>query len=812
MRRLAAAGAALAVLAGLVGGLAQLRVDTGTEQFLPSGAASVAATADEARAFGGDPIVVLARSAQPESDPRRSARPGPALLTDPDQLLRLLRLEGDLARTPDVAAVYGPATVLNQVVGAARGLLAQVAGRRDGARQAAQVQATQAGADPADAAAAGQAAAEAVDARYAPLVVAALPAGVPTLRNPAFVRAAILDPDGSPKPRWRFVVPAPDAVAVLVRPREGLDQAGTARLVDGVRSQVAAAGLETTSTTVAGVPVVTSGLATAVVRDLPLLAGLVALVVAVRFWLVPAVRRRGRATPAADRSPVADSTAARPEPPPGSDHGRGDRWRAVLWPLAVAALGASVTPAVAGWLGVPLSFGAIALLPALLGVGTSFLLYLASARDRRPMVVMGLAAAAGFAALAVSPLPFVRQLGLVLGLGVGLTVGAGLALRRYAPAGSEDLPATAAGGAEPPPRPRPVGVRLAAAALVVVAGLGWAALAGLGVTANPLDLARGTPQLDDARAADRVLGSSGEITVVLRGPDVLSPPALAWSRTVSRQLLAAHGDQLRPVISLPDQLGFLGDAPTAAQIRDAAALLPDYLRSAVVTSDDHTSLVTVGLSLDQELRTQADLVRAIRAGLPPVPPGYTAELAGLPVAAADGYATISAERYPATLAGIAAVGLVLGLGLRRRREALRAVAAAVLATGWGYALMWVTGIRPTVLTLALGALVAVSAAEFVVLLRLPGTGDARRHRRSVAVAAATAAVGYAALAASRLWVLRDFGLVLTGSVALAYLAALLVTAPAVAGVIPRRRRRPAGGGGAPHAVATTDRDRTEVPA
>jgi uncharacterized protein len=775
MSRLAAGLAALAVLAGLVGGLAQLRVDTGTEQFLPSGAPSVAATADTARAFGGDPIVVLARSAQPAG-----------LLTDPGQLMRLLRLEGDLARTPDVAAVYGPATVLNQVVGAARGLLAQVAGRRDGARQAAQDQATRAGATPADAAAAGQAAVEAVDARYAPLVVSALPAGVPTLRNPDFVRTAVFDPDGTPKPRWRFVVPAPDAVAVLVRPREGLDQAGTAALVDGVREQVAAAGLTTSSVTVAGVPVVTSGLATAVERDLPLLAGLVALVVAARFWLVPALG--GSAGPG------------------GTPLRR--RARAVAWPLAVAALGASTTPAVAGWLGIPLSFGAVALLPALLGVGTSFLLYLSSARDRRPVVVMGLAAAAGFAALAVSPLPFVRQLGLVLGLGVALTVVSGIALRRVAPATPDVAQPDTGPGAAPVARPRPW--RAVAAALVVVAGLGWVALAGLGVTANPLDLARGVPELDDARAADRVLGSSGELTVVLHGPDVLSPAALAWSRTVSRQLLADHGDQLRPVISLPDQLGFLGDAPTAAQIRDAAALLPDYLRSAVVTSDSHTSLVTVGISLDQELGAQADLVRAIRAGLPPTPPGYAAELAGLPVAAADGYRTLSAERYPATLAGIVAAGLVLALGLRRRGDALRAVVAAVLATGWGYALMWVTGTQPTTLTLALGALVAVSAAEFVVLLRLTGAGDARRHRRSVAVAAATAAAGYAALAASRLWVLRDFGLVLTGSVVLAYLAALLVTAPALTGLLPRGRPRPASS--TDTTDIATDRDRTEVPA
>src|SRR5581483_1259705 len=124
--------------------------------------------------------------------------------------------------------------------------------------------------------------------------------------------------------------------------------------------------------------------------------------------------------------------------------------------------------------------------------------------------------------------------------------------------------------------------------------------------------------------------------------------------------------------------------------------------------------------------------------------------------------------------GIAAAGIVLLFGLRRRAIAARAVLAAALATGWGLAGAWVLGISLSPLSVALGSLTTATACEFTVLLSYASVTGAARLRRTVAVAALAASLGYLALTVSKLSVISDFGLLLAGTVGLSLLAAHLV--------------------------------------
>jgi uncharacterized protein len=740
-------GAALAALvlllgAGLVGGLLRVRVDTGTESFLPADDPTLAAVEQRARDFGGDPVIVLLRYGAP----RR-------FLTDHDQLMRLLRTEGQLARLPDVATVYGPATVLNQLAGAAQGFLAEIAGTRDGLRAAAEQAAQRDGKTPDQARAAGTAAVAQFDLRYAPLVVRGLPVGLPTLRNPRFGEAVIFGPDGQAKPEWRFIVPAPDTVAVLVRPRQDLDQAGTQRLLAAVRATLSDAGLATTSVTISGVPAVTAALAGEVTREAPLLGGLVAVVVLARFLLLPSAGRTSGSGTASSR------------------WGRRALARRVR-PLLATLLGGAATLAVLGWVGRPLSLAAALLLPLLLGVGSSFPLYLATVPNRRRVVVMSLASAAAFAALALSPLPFVRDLGLALAAGLLITVAFGWLLGAR-PDGSNSGPLPAATAGSPGVSTRRV-VRLTALLVAVaLAVLGWAVLPRLGVRANPMDLASGLPAIRDARTVESVLGASGEIGIELRGPDVTSPAALDWARAAHESLRARHGDQLRPVVSQASLLGFLGADPTPEQVGAALRLLPSYLSSSVIRPDHQAAVLVYGVAV-QDLGAQRRMLAEVRAALPIPPPGYRGEVVGLPVAAARGYQLLLHDRYLANLAGIAVVGLVLVAGLRRRRDAARSVLAALAATGWGLALLWLLGVGLNPLTMALGALVSVTGCEFVVLLTEASRRGARWLNRVTGYACLTSVLGYLVLMASRLSLVREFALVVAAGVALSYLAAWLV--------------------------------------
>lgn len=738
-RRVGVAAAVVLLVALLGGGLAQVRVDTGIASFLPADDPAYEAVEDKARSFGGDPIVVLLEGQASQE-----------LLLKQHNLERLLGLEGQLSRLPDVAEVYGPATVLNQTAKAAQNLLARISGSRDALRNLAEERANEAGASAAKAKAAGEAAVAKFDRRYGSLLVRGLPAGLPTLRNPQFATTVLYNQQREPKPQWRYVLPNADTVAVLVRPRESLDQAAAARLTDAVRATVEKSQLKPEQVTVTGVPVVTSALTERAQRELPVLGGIAVLAVGLIFFLVPWTRRR----------------------------------RARLRPLAATLVGTALTAAAFGWLGHPLSLGVVAFLPILLGIGSDFPLYLSRPGRRRRAVVAALAAAAGFASLALSPLPFVRELGLAVAAGILLTAGAALGMRLlFGPvAAAEEQPRPGIRGVSGTPMWRRITVLAVA---LGVAGLGWAALPRLDIEARPDQLAQGLPELKAAEHAQDVLGSAGEVSIVLRGDNVLRPGALAWTQRAEETVVRQHGDQLHPILTMPGLLTFLGENPTVDQIKAGVGLLPPYLTSAVVRPDHQVALMTFGVEL-RDLEEQRAVFADVRKALPAPPDGLEAELVGLPVAAVHGLDVVSGGRSLINMVGILAAGLVLVVGLQRRRDAARAVLTILLATGWVLALAWsVTGsLNP--LTVAIGSLTTATGCEFAVML----ARSRRRHWRwrDVGTAALAGSAGYLVLGLSGVAVLREFGLLLAASVALSYLAALTVL-----WVFPAARRPPDAG-------------------
>jgi hypothetical protein len=717
--------AVLALLAGL--GLARLKADTTVASFLPSNDPALVSMQDAARFFGGDPVVILAESAQPKS------------LLNADQLPQLLALESTLAKLPNVAVVYGPGTVLNQVAGTAQNLLASISGTRDGLKLQAENDARARGASQAEIDAAVQDATKDFDLRYGALLVRGLPAGLPTLRNPGFVNAIVYDQAGAPRPEWKYVVPSPTAVAILVRPREDLDQAGTEQLVRQARVAVERSGLVTSRLTVSGSPAVAAELGSTVEREIPLIGAVAVLLIAGCYLLVPWTRRRSHR----------------------------------LLPLVATLTSTALTLSIFGWLGRPLSLGVVTFLPIVIGIGSDFPAYLMhGGTPRRRIVVVALASALGFAALALSPLPFVRDLGLALALGVLLAVAVALGLRLLVTPEAEPDEAPAAEETRAPMRGRNRVAVLCAA--LVVAAIGWVVLPEINVEARPDKLAAGLPSVVDAQHAEDVLGSSGEVEVLLRGANVRTPEALAWMRQAEDTIVLGHGGQLRPIVSLPDLLRFLGSTPTPDQLESALNLLPHYLIASVLSDDGKQSVISLGLSL-QDLGQQRALLNDMRASLPPPPPGMTVDVVGLPVAASRGLDLVSEGRYLTNLAGIAAAGLVLLIGIRQRSVAGRAVLAASLATGWGLAGAWLLGVSLSPLSVALGSLTTATACEFTVLLGYAGMHGVGRLRRTVGVAALAASLGYLALVASKLTVIRDFGLLLAATVGLSLLAAHLVT-------------------------------------
>jgi predicted RND superfamily exporter protein len=721
----------LAIALVSIAGLAQIRTETGPESFVPAQDDSLSALHDSAKSFGGDPIIVLAESTKPRA------------LLDADQLPRLFALEGRLSRLNDVAVVYGPATVLNQIAGSARQLVATLSGRRDAVAVEAQQAAKADGASRGEVAEAQKQAVAKFDDRYGALLVRGLPSGLPTLRNQGFVSKVIFDESGEPRAQWKFVVPKPGTVSLLVRPREGLDQTRTEDLVREVTATVQKAGLDTSRVTVTGVPAVTAGLGSQIRHELPLLGALAVLLIAACYWLVPWIQPR--------------------------------RYR--LLPLAITLGSTLIVLSLFGWLNHPLSLGVIAFLPILVGIASDYPAYLSHPGRRRPVIVAALASAAAFASLAISPVPFVRDLGLALAL--GLLIALTLALTfgpQHHP--TESLPAHV-----PSPEellaeqtrewgmPHRLGALLAA---IAVACIGWLALPNLQIEAQPDKLAQGVSAMDGIRHAQDVLGGSGEVQVVLRGPDVTAPEALAWMTKVEDVIAVRYGDKVRPIVSPPSLLSFLGTSPSPGEIAAGLDLLPRYLGGAVLRDDHRRATMSYLLGL-QDLRAQGKVLDGVRSDLPAPPKGFDVELVGLPVVAARGYDQISGSVYLSNTIGIGVAGLVLLIGMRRRGVAGRAVLAASLATGWGLVVLSALSVPLTPLTLAIGSMTTATACEFTVMLAASREARGSSWYRTVVAAALAAGLGFAALSASDLDMVRQFGLVLAGTVALSFAAAQLVT-------------------------------------
>lgn len=714
---------------GVVGALAQFQLDTSVQSFLPGNDPAVTAWKETEASFGGDPVAVIIDGQ------------GGGDLLQPEPLRRLLALEGKLASLPDVAVVYGPGTVANQIVIQVNDLLLTIIGRRDALRTQAEADARAKGALPAAAAAAGEAAVAGFEARYGPLVVAGLPLGVPSVGNPRFIRTVFLDEAGAARPPLRWIVPDDSHVAIYVRPRENLDQHQVARLVKTVRREAEGAQVGK-GLTVTGAPAVAASLGAEVQREVPRLGLAALLAVAVAFLLTYRVRG----------------------------------WRRLV-PLVIGLAATAVTLGCLALIGVPFSLGILAFLPVMLGVGSDFPVQMSYPARQRTLLAAALASAAGFLGLFLSPLPFVRHLGAALAIGIVVSTGAGMAARRFgllAAAGLDDRAgeseAPSVAGWSPAPLRRRWKIVVPAA---VLAAVGWALLPTLPVEAQPERLAAGLPALGDAREAERVVGASGEVAVRVRAQDVLRPDLLAWFRQAEEELVLRYGDRLRPIVSPTRLLAWLGPDATPDQIEAALRILPRYLVGASVRSDRKEAVASFGIRLG-DLGRQRELLAGLKAALPPAPQGVTIDVTGLPVVGSRGYELISERRVAASLAGPVLAGMVLLLLLRPRRDGLIAVAAALLAVGWGVAVLKLTGTGLSPLTVGLGSLTAAVGAEFCVF-----AGERARFGRAepwagAVAAAATSAAGFTALGLSRLAVLRQFGLVLAGSILLALLAARMM--------------------------------------
>jgi uncharacterized protein len=855
------------VVLALAGGLLALRLDpsTGADTLVGSGTDSYEATQDYYERFGDDAVIVLVR--EPLTKLTLTRDLGQLLKLEgclggnvPVNVKPYGPPGGPcdrLAKAKPARVVFGPATFINESV---RQLTREFvnqsrdASRRgDRAARAARELAQARGWSPERVRAAARAARQAVNVEFTrDILRLALRYGItgePRIDDPNFVSKLVFDaskPSGTPKARFAYLFPTSRAALVQVRLKDDLSDAERADAIAAIRAatRMKEFGLEHGGTyTVTGAPVVLTDLADEVSDSIRVLLFVALVVMAVALLLVFRVRLGLRLLPLA----VALAAAA-------------------LTFGGLSLVGASLTMASIAVLPVLIGLavdyaiqlqsrtleeterGGGAARPAWTERGAP-----AAARPPRGMedaarrmavagapTVLTAAAAtiAGFLVLVLSPVPMVRGFGLLLVVGILLAFVAALT------AGSAALVLAARvrggrGGGRSPLDPAVQGARdllapvrrlaeravaggtrlaialgrrrpqrvLAAAAVLALAG--WALDTQTKVES---DVQKLVPQdlraLEDLNALQRATGVGGQLDVVVEADDVARPEVVSWMTSYQRTLLERYrfsADRgcgkadLCPAFSLPDL--FRREPRDAAQVRRLLEAVPPYFSQSVITPDRRTATLSFGIRL-MPLERQKEVIDTMRAELDP-PEGVRAQLAGLPVLAAEANAAVSsdARRLLTLVAGILAVFLVLVVALRHWRRAAVPLIPIVLATGWSSLILFALRIPLNPMSVTLGALVIAISTEFSVLLaeryrqeREAGHGPhealARTYRSTGAAVLAsgvTAIAGFAVLIVSDIRMLRDFGFVTVVDLSVSLLGVLLVL-PSVLLLAERRER------------------------
>jgi hydrophobe/amphiphile efflux-3 (HAE3) family protein len=348
------------------------------------------------------------------------------------------------------------------------------------------------------------------------------------------------------------------------------------------------------------------------------------------------------------------------------------------------------------------------------------------------------------------------------------------------------------------------------AVAVVLAIGGWVAGTRTEVVSDLRELVPGDVlERADVDELQDETGVSGELNVIVTAEDLTDPAVVAWMADLKERVLARGGfggefpsceaAQICPQIALSDLFTDSAGGLDRQRIRAVLEAVPEYFSQAVITppseggEGERTANIAFGIRV-MPLDEQKTLIDAIRTEIDPPgtendpPPGVEARVAGLPALAADANAELSDSRYLLTLAGLAAVALILIAVYRSARRALVPLIPIALATGWSALVLWAMGIALNPMSATLGALVIAIATEFSVILsarfneeRAAGhsVGEALRRtyaRTGAAVLASglTATAGFAVLILSEIRMLRDFGLVTVVDLGVALLGVMVV--------------------------------------
>jgi hydrophobe/amphiphile efflux-3 (HAE3) family protein len=513
------------------------------------------------------------------------------------------------------------------------------------------------------------------------------------------------------------------------------------------------------------------------------------------------------------------------------------RWRLLVLPvIAVAmvwAFGAF------GYLGVRLTMVTMSGLPILIGLGVDFAIQVHARYEEEatraagdplrhalvgvgpPLLVALVAAAAGFVALRVSPVPMVDDFAVMLSVGTGMLLVAVLVFVPLALVWRDHRR-----GPRPVREGRHLGVERLVVALTASTRLRAPVVGGLallvavaGFVVNPMIpvesdseklVAADSPVLRDLHTLRDIAGTSAEAGFLVEADDVMRPDVLAWMARYERQELDRHRAALQSsnsIASITSQV--TGSTPTPEDVRTVMAAAPAGIRDTFLDADAGRVQIAFSVShvtLD-DLGVLYDAMTADARAT--APPGVRVVPSGLAVIGIETVHAYQEGRTSMTFAALAAVLVWLLLSLRSVRVALVALLPVVTAVGASSIAVYLLGLQVSLLAALSSPLVIAVCTEFSVLIieryreerrrgldpDLAITAASMSIGRAFTVSGLTIAAAFAVVSLSGFPLLASFGAVVAVNVVAAMACTLVILPPILRAAGARERPVPGGAAG-----------------
>ncbi|NYT07153.1 MAG: RND family transporter [Methanomicrobiales archaeon] len=507
--------------------------------------------------------------------------------------------------------------------------------------------------------------------------------------------------------------------------------------------------------------------------------------------------------------------------------------------IAIVASGLVLTFGIMGLVGMQISMVAIAAFPVLIGIGIDYAIQFHSRFDEEarsapldqaakttiskagPAVLYAMVATSmGFLAMMISPIPMLRDFGVLCIIGVAScyimalvlvpTVGILLKYRpKYPPAGEGNGKThhiekynTALGS---------VATRVAKSAVPVLILCALVAFVGFQLdqeiiinTNEDSFVPQDMPAVIDLNKVSRTMGSTSSLPIYVRGDNVLDAQTIAWMYQF-QQYEVTRNDKITGSASIADLLMRYngGGLPVDnGELKVALAKIPEAEQKRYLSGNSEAIIEFSTIDMENEVAmSMIDDVRRDLSWNPP-PPGVTATVTGMGEMFTNLIDEISRSKITMTLL---AFGLIFGflfLVYRKVGRAATPVIPIMMIVGWNGLIMWLLGIDYTPMTAVLGSMSIGVASEYTILIMervyeererglalLPAiTQGVGQIGTAITVSGLTTVFGFAALITSSFNMISNFGLVTVITVGFSLIGAIVVM-PAILVLVGRLEER-----------------------